>query len=181
MSDRHAQGPTPDRQAAAAHIAQALHALGFPDDPEMARTPDLVAHFLAELLPRPLPALTPLQTTSHDLIVLRELPVYSVCAHHLLPFFGTATIAYRPDARIAGLGWFPRLIDALARRPQLQERLVDQLAQAIDDALAPRGLGVVLQVRQLCVELRGARSTGIYAVTATRGDLDPALSAALRG
>jgi len=170
-----------DPAAAAAHIAQALDALGFAGDPEMTRTPQLVANFLAELLPGTLPTVAPLPTTSQDLIVLRDLPVYSICAHHLLPFFGTATIAYRPDARIGGLGWFPRLLDALARRPQLQERLADQLADAIDDALSPRGLGVRLDVRQLCVELRGARSTGTYSVTATRGVLDPDLSAALRG
>ena len=103
----------------------------------------------------------------------------SLCAHHLLPFFGTCTLAYRPAGRIAGLGWFPRLVSALSRRPQLQERLADQLAQALTDALAPRSVGVHLVARQLCVELRGPRTSASFEVTALRGEDDPALTASL--
>lgn len=168
------------RSQAAAHLAAALAALSFPDDPEMARTPQLVADFLAELRPRPVPAVLALATDSRDLVVLRDLPYHSICAHHLLPFFGTATIAYRPDGRIGGLGWFPRLLDTLSRRPQIQERLAEQLADAVVAGLGPTSVGVHIVARQLCVEMRGARSAGSYEVTVIRGAPDPDLHASLR-
>jgi len=168
-----------DVESAAVHLARALDALGFPPDPEMARTPLQVAQLLSELRPGPLPTTTPLPTQGNDLVVMRDLPFSSICAHHLLPFFGTCTIAYRPAGRIAGLGWFPRLVDALSRQPQLQERLADQLAQAITDALAPHSVGVHLAARQLCVELRGPRRSASFEVTALRGADDPALAQAL--
>jgi len=171
----------PDLDLAAHHIEQALAALGFSEDPEMARTPAQVAEFLAELRPVPVPAVQPLPTTSHDLVVIRDLPFHSICAHHLLPFFGHCTIAYRPAGRIAGFGWFPRLLDTLARRPQLQERLGEALVGAIDTALRPAAVGVVIVARQLCVELRGARSAGRFELIARRGEADAALDRALQG
>jgi GTP cyclohydrolase I len=168
------------RREAAHHLAKALAALDLGEDPELARTPQLVADLLAEWRPRPLPPVSPLPTSSRDLIVLRDLPFHSLCAHHLLPFFGTCTIAYRPDGAIAGLGWFPRLLQTLAQRPQVQERLAAQLADAVQQALQPQTTGVVLVARQMCVELRGARSGGQFEVQALRGSPDAALEQALR-
>ena len=169
------------RREAASHLARALAALDLGDDPELARTPQLVADLLAEWRPRPVPPASALRTTSHDLIVLRDLPFHSLCAHHLLPFFGTCTIAYRPDGAIAGLGWFPRVLQTLAQRPQVQERLAAQLVDHLVQELGPRSVGVRLVARQMCVELRGPRSGGQFEVLALRGADDPALERALSG
>ncbi|MEL6342808.1 MAG: GTP cyclohydrolase I [Myxococcota bacterium] len=153
------------------HFAAALEALGFTGDPEMTRTPAAFLGMLSEFKPLPdIPPVTPLPTQSTDPVVLRTMPYHSMCAHHLLPFFGHCAIVYRPAGRIAGFGWFPRLLNHFARRPQLEERLAAQLADAIHDALAPRGVGVWLSARQMCVEMRGARSPGVFEVEAWRGD-----------
>ncbi|MCK6504826.1 GTP cyclohydrolase I [Myxococcota bacterium] len=168
------------RREAAGHLARALAALDLGDDPELARTPQLVADLLAEWRPRPPPPVVALPTQSRDLVVLRDLPFHSLCAHHLLPFFGTCTIAYRPDGAIAGLGWFPRVLQALAQRPQVQERLAAQLADTIQQALGPQALGVRLVARQMCVELRGPRSGGQFEVVALRGAPDSLVEASLR-
>lgn len=163
------------------HLAAALAGLGFTGDPEMLRTPALVSALLTEFLPgRPLPALDPLPTASHDLIVLRDLPFHSLCAHHLLPFFGTATLALRPSGQVAGLGALARVVETLARQPQLQERLADQIATALMDGLKPTAVGVRLVARHMCVEMRGARLPASIEVTALRGEPDEDLRAALR-
>jgi len=161
-------------------LARALQGVGFPaDDPELARTPDLVTAMWAEFAPGPVPAVTPLPTESTDLVVLRQLPYYSLCAHHLLPFFGTCTLAVRPDGAVAGFGWYPRVLEALSRRPQLQERLADELAHAILDGIGARSVGVRITARQMCMEMRGARSAGEIEVVALRGADDAAVEAAV--
>lgn len=164
----------------AEHLSLALAGLGLGDDPEMVRTPELVAGLLAEFRPAPLQPLDLLATGSHDLLVMRDLPFHSLCAHHLLPFFGTVNLAIRPDGRITGLGALTRMVGALARRPQLQERLAAELADALVSALEPRAVGVRLVARQMCVEMRGARVPASFEVTALRGEADAALEAALR-
>lgn len=162
-------------------LARALAAVGFPDDdPELARTPDSVTTMWREFAPRPIPPARPLPTASTDLIVLRDLPFYSLCAHHLLPFFGTCTLAVRPAGTVAGFGWYPRVLEALARRPQLQERLADQLADAILDGIQAHAVGVRIRARQLCMEMRGARSSGDIEVVALRGASDAAVEVAVR-
>ena len=161
-------------------LARALKGVGFPaDDPELARTPDLVTQMWAEFAPGPVPSVTPLPTESTDLVVLRQLPYYSLCAHHLLPFFGTCTLAVRPDGAVAGFGWYPRVLEALSRRPQLQERLADELAHAILDGIGARSVGVRITARQMCMEMRGARSAGEIEVVALRGADDAAVEAAV--
>lgn len=174
-ADAGAPSPAPPLDAAAAGLRQSLEALGFRDDPEMATTPERVSAFLAEFRRGPLPPVQPLATASTSPLVIRATPYYSLCAHHLLPFFGHCTIALRPNGAIAGLGWFPRLLDSLARRPQLQERLAEELAHHIHEALAPQAVAVVLTARQMCVEMRGAKAHGLYEVTATAGAPDPEL------
>ena len=161
------------------HLAAALAGLGLEvgPDPEMALTPQQVAELLREFARTDAPPQTrALPTASTDAIVLRALPYHSLCAHHLLPFFGHCTIVYRPAGHIAGLGWFPRVLAHHARRPQLQERLCTALADTLQAALSPQAVGVRLTARQLCVEMRGASSPGEYEVRTWRGDPDPELA-----
>jgi len=105
------------------------------------------------------------------LIAVRSISFHSVCEHHLLPFFGTAHIVYRPHAgRVAGFGIFTRLVERMARRPQLQERLTGDIARAIEQGLGAEGVLVVLDARQLCMTMRGARAHGTRTTTsACRG------------
>lgn len=105
-----------------------------------------------------------------EMVVVRAIPFYSTCEHHLLPFFGTATVGYVPSGRIVGLSKVNRLVDAFARRLQVQERLTNQIADAMQDALLPVGVGVVLNARHLCMESRGIRQQGCSTITsALRG------------
>lgn len=90
-----------------------------------------------------------------DWVILDDIPFYSLCEHHFVPFFGTAKIEYRPSESIAGLGGFIRIVDYFSKKPQLQERLTDQIGKALVDQLKPRALRVTLRARQMCVELRG--------------------------
>jgi GTP cyclohydrolase I len=109
----------------------------------------------------------------HDeMIMVRDIPIYSLCEHHLVPFFGSAHIAYIPadDGRITGLSKLARLADTMARRPQVQERLTSQIADAIEAVLAPRGALVVIEAEHLCMAMRGIRKPGSSTVTsAVRG------------
>jgi GTP cyclohydrolase I len=117
---------------------------------------------------------------SHDeLVMVREIPMYSVCEHHLLPFIGKAHVAYIPneDGRITGLSKLARLVDGLARRPQVQERLTAQIADALVARLEPRGAMVVIEAEHLCMSMRGVRKPGAITVTsAVRGQFRDAMS-----
>ena len=109
----------------------------------------------------------------HDeMIMVRDIPVYSMCEHHLVPFFGRAHVAYIPssDGRVTGLSKLARLVDGFAKRPQVQERLTTQVADAIEAALKPRGVLVVISAEHLCMSMRGIRKAGSSTVTsAVRG------------
>ncbi|MBN2801129.1 MAG: GTP cyclohydrolase I [Deltaproteobacteria bacterium] len=145
----------------------------------MSRTPELVTELLREFVPGEPPALSTFPAVGADAVILRGLPFHSLCAHHLLPFFGEADVAYLPGDRIAGLGGIPRLLEHCARRPQLQERLGGCLADLLEEALEPRGLVIRLRARQLCMEMRGARSPGTVEVVVQRGAAAAALVALL--
>lgn len=99
------------------------------------------------------------------MVVIRDIPFVSICVHHLLPFHGTAHVAYLPEDRIVGLSKVARLVDALARRLQLQERLTAQITAALETALAPAGVACRMEAQHLCMTLRGARATGTRVVT----------------
>lgn len=113
--------------------------------------------------------LTPLCRTfdcSHDEIVLvRDIPFNSLCEHHLLPFFGVAHVAYIPSGKVVGLSKIPRCLDILAARPQLQERLTDDLAAAIHQALNPLGVAVVVKAEHTCMSTRGVLKAGSQTIT----------------
>jgi GTP cyclohydrolase I len=100
-----------------------------------------------------------------DMIMVRDVEVYSLCEHHLLPFFGKAHIGYIPDGRILGLSKIPRIVDTFARRLQVQERLTSEIADAIQDILAPKGVGVVIEARHLCMMMRGVEKQNSMAIT----------------
>jgi len=101
----------------------------------------------------------------NELIVVRGIPVYSHCEHHLAPFFGTATIGYVPEGRIVGLSKLTRLVECFARRLQVQERLTSQVAETLMRELEPKAVGVVIRCRHLCMESRGIRTPGEETIT----------------
>jgi len=110
------------------------------------------------------------EETHESMIVVRDIEIYSMCEHHMLPFFGRAHVAYVPDGRIIGLSKIPRIVDVFARRLQVQERLTDQVADAIMSALHPQGVGVVIEAFHLCMMMRGVEKQNSKTVTsALRG------------
>ena len=164
-------------------MVEILAAIG--EDPQrdgLERTPhrvaDAYAEFFAGLDQDPLALLAdtvPVGPATGELVLLRDIAFRSICEHHLLPFLGTAHVAYLPGDRVVGLGRLPAVVEALAARPQLQERLTEEIAGALDDGLAPRGVLVILDAVHGCVGTRGPRQSNSSTVTmASRGELsDP--------
>lgn len=167
-----------DVVAGEAAAREFLLALGIdPDDPttpDLARTPRRFASAYAELLtPRSFDFTTFDNVEGYDEpVVVRGIPVHSVCEHHLLPFVGTAHVAYLPADRIVGLSKLARLVEHFARRLQTQERLTVQVADALDQQLAPQGVGVIIEATHTCMTLRGAQAGPASTITsALRGTL----------
>ncbi|MFZ9994497.1 MAG: GTP cyclohydrolase I FolE [Steroidobacteraceae bacterium] len=107
-----------------------------------------------------------------EMVIVRDIPVYSLCEHHLAPFFGKAYVGYIPDQKILGLSKISRLVEVFARRLQVQERLTNQIADALHTHLQPLGVAVVIECRHMCMESRGVRHTGTATVTsALRGSI----------
>lgn len=172
-------------------VREILLAIG--EDPErdgLAETPARVARSYAEIFAgmgqRPEDVLTTSFEIGHEeLILVRDIEVYSTCEHHLVPFYGVAHVAYIPGAngRVTGLSKLARLVDVYARRPQVQERMTTQIADALVENLKPLGCLVVIECEHLCMSMRGVRRPGSRTVTsAVRGQLrDPATRAEAMG
>jgi GTP cyclohydrolase IA len=105
-----------------------------------------------------------------EMVLVKDIPFYSLCEHHMLPFFGTCHVGYLPKGRVVGLSKIPRLVGVFAHRLQLQERMTTEIADALNDALAPKGVGVVVEARHLCTEMRGVQKpTGRMITSAMLG------------
>lgn len=168
-----------DRRRIERAVREILAAIG--DDPErdgLAQTPARVAEAYALLFsgigedPSSYLGVS-FAAEGHDLVLLRDVPLASMCEHHLLPFVGKAHVAYVPEGRVVGLSEIVHLIDGFARRPQLQERLTASIADALHGDLGSRGSLVVVEAEQLCMTMRGAQKPGTVTVTsAARGVFD---------
>ncbi len=180
--------PGRDTAAVERAVRELIQALGLDRaaEPELEATPARVADFYRELLSGLDPALAPEPATfAHggqgDLVIVRDLAFHSLCVHHFVPFFGRALIAYLPGERIVGISVAARLLDHYARRPQLQERIGQQIANHIERLVQPRGVAVILEARHLCMEMRGIRSFGRVETRTVRGELaDARWAGALR-
>jgi GTP cyclohydrolase IA len=147
-----------------------LNALGVPTDTgSTADTPRRMATAYAELLnPRSFELTTfPNDEGYDELVLARDIPVRSVCEHHMLPIVGVAHVGYLPGERILGLSKLARVVELFAHRPQVQERLTTQVAGWLRTHLQPRGVGVVIEAEHLCMTLRGVRSDGAVTITST--------------
>ena len=100
-----------------------------------------------------------------EMVLVRNIEVFSLCEHHMLPFFGKAHVAYIPNGKIVGLSKIPRIVDAFARRLQVQERLTEQIRDCINETLAPRGVAVVIEAQHLCMQMRGVEKQGCVTTT----------------
>jgi len=169
--------PTEDRAEFQELVTRQLELLG--EDPTregLVRTPDRVAKSLAwltsgyEIDAAQVVGEAVFEEKHESMVVVRDIEMYSLCEHHMLPFFGKAHIAYIPDGRIVGLSKLPRLVEIFARRLQVQERLTEQIAGAIEEVLKPRGVGVVIEAQHLCMMMRGVEKQNSRTITsALRG------------
>ena len=170
--------PAPEHDAEfEAIVRRELELLG--EDPEregLRRTPQRVANSLTWLTRgydmdvRDVVGSAVFNETHSSMVMVRDIELYSLCEHHMLPFFGRAHIAYIPDGKIVGLSKLPRIVEMFARRLQVQERLTEQIAQAVQDVLEPKGVGVVIEAMHLCMMMRGVQKQNSQTVTsAVRG------------
>ena len=178
MSDPDLNNRTVDTQRIEQAVREILIAIGEdPDRDGLLRTPTRIAHMYEEIFSGlhddPSRHLTVTFEADHDeMVMVRDIAFASLCEHHFVPFTGRAHVAYIPgdDGRITGLSKIARLVDGFARRPQVQERLTSQVADALQEVLTPRGVFVVMEAEHLCMSMRGVKKPGSLTVTsAVRG------------
>lgn len=165
-----------DRDALIATLRTMVGDLGLSaEDEGLAETPRRIADMYLELFQGlwqdPRDVLNVMFDENHDeMVILRDIPFYSMCEHHFLPFHGEAHVGYLPDGKIVGLSKLARAVEIFARRPQVQERLTSQIADCIEEVLGAKGVGVVIRAEHLCMTARGVRKPGSAMVTsAMRG------------
>ena len=160
----------PDLARAELAAGDFLRALGMSlDSPHLAATPQRMARAWAEMLaPREFDLTTfPNDEGYDEMVIVRDIPLRSICEHHMLPFIGRASVGYLPGERIVGLSKLARVVEYFACRPQTQERLTTQVAQWLQDHLSPQGVGVIIEAEHSCMTLRGAHATGSTTLTST--------------
>lgn len=166
--------PDVDKEKISLAIRMILEAVG--EDPTregLLDTPERVANMYAEIFSGlhqdPKATLSARFHVDHDEVVLvKDIPFYSACEHHLLPFYGTAHVAYLPDKGVVtGLSKLARLVDRVAKKPQIQERMTNEIADALNEELSPRGVLVVVEAEHLCMNMRGIKKPGSSTVTLT--------------
>ncbi len=166
-----------DKQRIENAVREILSAIGEdPDREGLQETPKRVANMYAEIFAGmeddPKRYLKIFNESNNDeMVVVRDIPMYSMCEHHLLPFVGKAHIAYIPsDGKVIGLSKLARIVDSFSKKPQLQERLTSQIADFLEENLSPKGIAVVIEAEHLCMTMRGARAAGAKTQTsALRG------------
>ena len=150
-----------DQERAERAVREFLEALGLDlKAAGMEKTPERVAKMYALLFSGVGQATKPLwgevfKAECQGLVAVRHIPFYSMCEHHLLPFFGRVHVAYIPNHKVVGLSKIPRMVNIFARRLQIQEQLTEQIAEAVQEVIKPKGVGVVIEARHMCVEMRG--------------------------
>jgi GTP cyclohydrolase IA len=144
-----------------------------PDREGLSRTPERVEKAMQFLVkgykddPEALLRKALFTVTYDEMVIVKDVEMFSLCEHHLLPFFGKVHVAYIPNGKVIGLSKIPRLIEAFSRRLQIQERLTTQIAEAIQNAIEPQGVGVVIEARHLCMMMRGVEKQHSSAVTSS--------------
>ncbi|MEZ7877886.1 MAG: GTP cyclohydrolase I FolE [Flavobacteriales bacterium] len=163
-------------EKAISKLAEAYHSIldGIGEDVQregLLKTPERVSKALAFMTSgmgtNPSDILTSALFTedNDEMVIVRDIEVFSLCEHHMLPFFGKAHVAYIPDGKIVGLSKIPRVVDAFARRLQVQERLTEQIRDCIQDTLHPKGVAVVIEAQHLCMQMRGVEKQGCVTTT----------------
>ena len=154
------------------HVREILRGIG--EDPEregLVKTPQRVERAMRDITAGytqdPISILNEALFTvdSDEMVIVKDIEVYSLCEHHMLPFFGKAHVAYLPAGRVVGLSKIPRLVDMFAKRLQVQERLTNQIASTIQDVIKPRGVGVVVEARHFCMMMRGVQKQNSVAIS----------------
>jgi len=166
--------PTPDNGRVEEAVREILIEIGEdPDRQGLLGTPERVHRMYTELTagyhvnPDRLINNAVFDVDYSEMVVVKDIPFYSLCEHHLLPFFGTAAVAYIPRGRVIGLSKIPRVVEMYARRLQVQERLTQQIAEFLQERLNPQGVGVVIEATHLCAVMRGVRKPGTVMTTSS--------------
>ena len=156
----------------AGHFAEIMKVLGLDlGDPHLMGTPDRVGRMFLEIFrgleDQQEPAVTVFPNSERygNMVIVKDIDFFSVCSHHMIPFFGRAHVGYLPNGKVIGLSKIPRIVDMFSRRLQLQERLTSQVANTIQDILDPIGVAVVMEGRHLCMQMRGVEKQNSYAST----------------